>query len=433
MKERLTTFALAIGALALFYALLFPKPPPDTEEPDLPLSTQTREHGYQALWRWLTAENIPVKALHEPYTQLSNSSGRGDVLIATMPARVAQRRAELIDLDGWVARGNTLLVMAALDDTPPWSLGADPGFLKSLRRMTQLDFAAAPERAANAAGAKPDARGRAGRRVLIQQLEPERSVFRARDTGPLFEGVRSVVALSEFPASHWTGASVDRSAVLEIGERSSTAGAITDATAAEPVAWLRRDGNGQILVIGVASIFDNALIGEQDNARLIANIIAWSRDPKGSVIFDDDHQGAVEYYDAKAFFHDPRLHRTLLWIIVLWLLFVLGWQRLRPAAGDWNPIDVTHSIGITGQFFAGALTPTAAGARVFENFFNAVRRNLGLPQDGLPVWEWLAADARTGAADLTALEQLYARTQAGRRVDLIKLQNLTSRVLEILK
>jgi hypothetical protein len=429
VKERLTTFALAIGALALFYALLFPKPPPDREEPDLPLSTESRAHGYQALWRWLKAENVPVKALHQPYSELSKSSGRGDVLIATMPSRVPQRRAELVDLDTWVARGNTLVVMAALDDTPPWCLGADPGFVKSLGRMTRLDFDAKPEPAAkgDAAGAKPDRHGKLELRVL-KQLEPERSMFRARGSEPLFDGVRSVVALSEFPASHWNGTAVDRSAVLEIGERPAAA----DATAAEPVAWLRRHGDGQVLVIGFASIFDNALIGEQDNARLLANIIAWSRDLKGSVIFDDDHQGAVEYYDAKAFFHDPRLHRTLLWTIVLWLLFVLGWQRLRPAAGEWNPIDITHSIGITGEFFAGALSPAAAGARLFDNFFNTVRRNLGLPEDGRPVWEWLAADARTGAADLAALEQLYARTRAGRRVDLIKLQNLTSRILGIL-
>jgi hypothetical protein len=432
MKERLTTFALALGALALFYALLFPKPAPDREEPDLPLSTEIRAHGYQALWRWLKAENVPVKALHQPYSELSQSSDRGDVLIATMPSRVPQRRAELTDLDAWVARGNTLLVMAALDDTPPWCLGADPGFVKSLGRMTRLDFDAKPERAAkaDAAGAKADPRGKAALRVL-KRLEPERSVFRARGSGPLFEGVRSVVALSEFPASHWNGSAADRSAVLEIAERPAAAAA--DAAGEEPVAWLKRYGDGQVLVIGFASIFDNALIGEHDNARLFANIIAWSRDPKGSVIFDDDHQGAVEYYDAKAFFHDPRLHRTLLWVIVLWLLFVLGWQRLRPAALEWNPIDITHSIGITGEFFAGVLSPAAAGARLFENFFNTVRRNLGLPEDARPVWEWLAADARTGAADLAALEQLYARTQAGRRVDLMKLQNLTSRVLGILK
>jgi hypothetical protein len=427
MRERLTTFALAIGALALFYALLFPKPPPDSGELDLPLSTETREHGYQALWRWLKAENIPVKALHQPYSELSKSSGRGDVLIATMPPQVPQRRAELGDLDAWVARGNTLLVMTALDDTPPWSLGADPGFLKSLRQMTRLDFKSNPERAKDDAKRAPH-RGGALREVR-RRLEPERSVFHARESEHLFEGVRSVVALSEFPASHWRGRAADRSAVLEIGERPATA----DSTTPEPVAWLGRRGDGQILVIGFASVFDNAQIGEQDNARLIANIIAWSRDPKGSVIFDDDHQGAVEYYDAKAFFHDPRLHRTLLWAIVLWLLFVLGWQRLRPVAGDWNPIDITHSIGITGEFFAGALRPAAAGARLFENFFNAVRRNLGMPEDGLPVWEWLAANAHVGAGDLAALELLHARVLADRRVDLIKLQNLTARVLENLK
>jgi Domain of unknown function (DUF4350) len=431
MKERLTTFALAVGALVLFYALLFPKPLPDPEEQDLPLSTETRAHGYQVLWRWLKAGKIPEKALHQPYSDLAKSPSRGDVLIVSMPPRVPPRREELADLDEWVARGNTLLVMAALDDTPPWCLAADPGFLKSLGRMTRLDFDAKPERADKGAGraAKPEQGAKRVLRALQQVVEPKRTVFRARGSEPLFDGVRSVVALSEFPASHWNGTAIDQSAVLEIAERLPT----PDATSAEPVAWLRRQGNGQILLIGFASIFENALIGEQDNARLFANIIAWSRDPKGSVIFDDDHQGAVEYYDAKAFFHDPRLHRTLLWIIVLWFLFVLGWQRLRPAAAEWSLIDITHFIGATGEFFASALTPAAAGARLFENFFNALRRSLGLPEDGRPVWEWLATDARTSAADLDELRRLYGKTQAGRRVDLIKLQNLTSRVLGILQ
>jgi hypothetical protein len=431
VKERLTTFALAVGALALFYALLFPKPLPDREEQDLPLSTETRAHGYQALWRWLKAEKIPETALHQPYSDLSKSTSRGDVLIVTMPPRVPPRREELADLDEWVARGNTLLLMAALDDTPPWCLGADPGFLKSLGRMTRLDFDAKPDRVDKGAGraAQPEQRGKRVLRALQRVMEPERSVLRARGSEPLFDGVHSVLALSELPASHWNGTAIDQSAVLEIAERVSAA----DATAAEPVAWLRRNGDGQILLIGFASIFDNALIGKQDNARLFANIIAWSRDPQGSVIFDDDHQGAVEYYDAKAFFHDPRLHRTLLWIIVLWFLFVLGWQRLRPDAGEWNLIDITHFIGATGEFFASALTPAAAGSRLFENFFNALRRSLGLREDGRPVWEWLAADARTSAADLAELERLYAKTQAGRRVDLVKLQNLTSRILGILQ
>jgi hypothetical protein len=400
------------------------------------LSTETRAHGYQALWRWLKAQKIAEKALHQPYSELSNLASRGDVLIVTMPPRVPPRREELADLDEWVARGNTLLVMAALDDTPPWCLGADPLFMKSLGRMTRLDFDTQPEGVDKRAkrAAKTEQRGKRVLRSLQKVVEPERIAFHPRGSEPLFDQVHSVLALSEFPASHWRGTATDQSAVLEIAERLAAPDPMApDATVAEPVAWLRRHGNGQILLIGFASIFDNALIGEEDNARLFANIIAWSRDPKGSVIFDDDHQGAVEYYDAKAFFHDPRLHRTLLWIIVLWFLFVLGWQRLRPAAGEWKLIDITDFIGATGEFFASALTPAAAGTRLFENFFNALRRSLGLREDGLPVWEWLAAHARISAADLAELERLYAKTRAGRRVDLIKLQNLTSRILGILR
>ena len=426
MKERLTTLALALGALLLFYALFFPKPAADRDVLDLPVSTETRAHGYQALWRWLEAEKIPLKALHRPYSDLASLPGRGNVLIVSVPPRVAPRRDELEALSGWVSRGNTLLVLAALDDTPPWSLGADPGFLKSLARMTQVDFHAIPEHAD--AGGVARSSGRRALQALEQAMQPQRFTLRSRGPLPLFEGVRSVVARSEFPASRWEGAAADQSAVLEVAERATQAGA----PAAEPVAWLKRAGEGQILVIGFASIFDNALLGEQDNARLFANILAWSRSPRASVIFDDDHQGIVEYYDAKAFFHDPRLHRTLLWIVLLWLLFVLGWQRLRPAAAEWNRVDVTYSIAVTGEFFASVLAPTAAAARLFDNFFAKIGRASG-PRAASPVWKLLAADARTRGADLVRLEHLHARVQAGERVDLIELQNLTSRVLGALE
>ncbi len=374
----------------------------------MPLSTETRGHGYQALWRWLKGESVPVKALRQPYSGLSQlSTGPGDVLIATVPAKVPPRRDELNDLDAWVARGNTLLVMAALDDTPPWALSTDSSFPKSLERMTMLRFEVVPEQE--------------NKITLLRPKEPERALIGGRGAEPLFESVQSVLAESEFPASRWKAVSIDTSAVLEIGRRSPPPG--------DPAIWLRRHGDGQIVVVAFASIFSNKLIGEQDNARLFANIIAWSRAPAGKVIFDDDHQGAVDYYDSRAFFHDPRLHRTLLWIILAWFLFVLGWQRLRTASDGWNPIDVTRFIDTTGGFFAGALPPAAAGARLLENFFNAIRRRLALPEDGQPVWEWLAADARTRASDLDHLKSLYAKTQSGTRVNLVKLQNATSRIL----
>jgi Domain of unknown function (DUF4350) len=424
LKERLTTLALALGALALFYALLFPKPSPDRDADELPLSTTAGDHGYQALWRWLRAEQIPVEVLHGPFDQLeSPARGRGNVLIVTLPPRLPIRKVEMPDLDAWVARGNTLLVMAALDDTPTWSLGADPSFLKSLSRMTGLEFEVIPE-PSDARGAR---RQPQGKRLIetLQALEPQRVVLTARGRQPLFGGVRSVLAISEYPASHWRAVAKDGSAILQIAQRPRSANSSEE----EPAVWLRSRGDGQIIVAGFASIFSNALIGEHDNARLFANILAWSRSPSGHVIFDDGHQGAVDYYDAKAFFADSRLHRTILWMIFLWLLFVLGWQRLRPAADAWNPLDVTAFISATGDFFASTLTPATAGARLFENFFDTVRRRLGLGEGIQPVWARMAADARCGGPELSELERLYANIQARERVDLVRLQTLISRAL----
>lgn len=424
MKERFTTLALALAALAFLYALLFPRPAPE-HEIDRPLSSESRAHGYRALWSWLEAERIPVEALRQPYTHLGPRA-RGDVLIATVPAVIAPRRDELESLDAWVTRGNTLLVLAALDDTPPWALATDASFLTTLYRMTQLSFEALPERDDSAPRTfTPRTRGRTLLESLEHVGEPERIVIEPRGTSPLLAGVHSLIALSELPASHWRAKILDGSAVLEVAQRSLA----PHATEAEPAMWIKAHGSGQIMVVGVASLFDNALIGERDNARLLANLIGVSRSSAGHVIFDDDHQGAVDYYDPKAFFHDPRLHRTILWIVLAWLLFVLGWQRLRPAADPWHPADITSFIGATGGFFANTLAPATVAARLLENFERTVRHRSGLCADGSSVWSWLEAHSQTRGPALEELKRLRAKLEAGRRVDLVRLQTLMSRIL----
>jgi hypothetical protein len=161
---------------------------------------------------------------------------------------------------------------------------------------------------------------------------------------------------------------------------------------------------------------------------LLSNLIAWSVSNGGAVIFDDAHQGAVSYYDAKAFFADPRLHRSLGWIVLLWFVFVLGVQRLRMRSREWNPVDATAFVAMSGEFFASALPAEAVGARLCANFFNSVRRRLGLQQDGGPVWDWLTAQAGVAPRDLAELRRLHGRIETGRRVDLLRLQNLLSRL-----
>jgi hypothetical protein len=111
-------------------------------------------------------------------------------------------------------------------------------------------------------------------------------------------------------------------------------------------------------------------------------------------------------------------------MVLLWFVFVLGIQRLRSRQVDWHPVDVTAFVAGSGEFFAATLTSATAGARLLANFFNSIRCRLGLVQDGTPEWEWLSAQAGVAARDLEELRRWHERAQAGRSVDLVRLQNL---------
>lgn len=420
MKDRLVTLGLALAALALFYILFVPKPVPAQNEPALPLSTELRPDGYQAAWRWLKSEGIPVTALHEHYDRLFtgnvSSSPTGNILLTTLPHKLAARPGEVIQLDQWVERGNTLIVMAALDDTPLWALTNSSNLIEAAGRLTRLKFTVINAEDEPKKGAQPHEPIGS---VLQNLVRTQSSTIEPRGDHPFLQQVKAVQVLSEFPASRWRGVPMDSSGVLQIGQIAGKGDAAI---------WLRRQGRGQVITFAAAGIFSNAVIGEQDNARLLSNLIAWSRGGAGTVIFDDAHQGAVTYYDAKAFFKDPRLHRTIAWMVLLWFVFVLGIQRLRSRQVDWNPVDVTAFVAGSGEFFAATLTSATAGARLLANFFNSIRCRLGLVQDGTPEWEWLSAQAGVAARDLEELRRLHERAQAGRSVDLVRLQNLLVRL-----
>jgi hypothetical protein len=415
LKERLVTLGLALCALALFYVLFLPKPTPAGNSPALPLSSESGPSGYQAVWRWLKAEKIPVLALHGRYDRLMSADARfspvGNMLLTILPHQLPARPNETADLDAWVERGNTLVVMAALDDTPLWTLG-DSTLVEAVGRLARLKF--------HVIDPQPP---REGNRALATAMsgfaQPQESRIVPRGAHALLQGVRSVRVVSDLPASRWRASPMDRAGVLQIGEIAGNG---------DPVIWLRRQGKGQVVTFAVASIFSNQLIGDEDNARLLSNLIAWSIGNGGAVIFDDAHQGSVSYYDAKAFFADPRLHRSLGWIVLLWFVFVLGVQRLRTQSRDWSPVDITGFVAMSGDFFAATLTPAAVGARLCKNFFNSIRRRLDLAPDGSPVWEWLSAQAGVSLSELSELRRLHARIQAGRRIDLRRLQNLLSQL-----
>lgn len=411
MKERLLVLALAAGALTLFYVLFFPKPA--TQIPDLengsPLSTDSRPDGYLAVWRWLGKEHVPRVSLRLQYDHLGASLARpsGNVLLVTMPQPVVPREAELEALEKWIARGNTLLIVAALDDEPPWAIGTfDTLMRERLQRLTGLHFTA-PAGAISGLGG-----------VSVGKLE-----MRANGKFPLFGGVGRLETL-QYVSRSWRATAVDERLPLQLASRSDDG---------DPVIWLERSGAGQIILCGAASLFSNAGALRADNAQLLANLIAWSRGAGGAVVFDDAHQGLTAFYDAKAFFADRRLHATLGWIVLLWLAFVLGSQPLRVRVRSWRPRDEAAYVEAGARYLAAVVRPDEAAQRLIEGFLDSLRVRLrwegaatGAAADA--IWEWLDGQVAVSAAERRELQACYASACGGGRVNLTRLQNLLAQL-----
>jgi hypothetical protein len=419
VKERLVTLGLAVAALFLCYALFLPKPSPENQAPTRPLSTGSGASGYQAAWRWLKAEHIPAISLRDRFDDLSTNKAHrrsGNVLFTTLPHKLPVRPEEASRLDEWIERGNSVVIAAALDDTPTWALEGDERLVRDVARLARLKLETIETKEA----ANKDASTAETLKSALKKLSESREIaIEPRGAHPLMRGVHSLKLSSDLPASRWLATPMDSSGVLQVAQVADGGNAVI---------WIRRQGNGQVIVLGVAGLFSNRDLGSADNAKLLANVIGWSLEPGGAVIFDDAHQGAVDYYDAKAFYKDPRLHRTLWWLVLLWLVFVLGIQRFRGHLPGRQTADVTAFVGSSGDFFASALTPATAGARLLANFFNSIHRRLGTREDGSPVWDWLSSQAAVSRDDVRDLQELQNRIQSGRRFKLSRLQNLLSQL-----
>jgi hypothetical protein len=234
-------------------------------------------------------------------------------------------------------------------------------------------------------------------------------------THPLFAGVTTLATHSELPASRWRASAHDGAAVLEVAHRQDTG---------DPAIWMRSFGQGTIIVSGYASPLSNEMIGTAGNARWLANLVATYVGPGGHVLIDDSHQGGLDYYDPGRFFGDARLHRAIGWLILLWAFWVLGTRALLPAREATRRVDDTALLGVTADFYAGALSPAVAGERLCAHFFDSIRRRCALPENGQPVWDWLAGHARIDPREIAELQRLHARALDGRRLDLARLHAL---------
>jgi hypothetical protein len=423
MKERLITLVSALGALALFLAMFLHGDDEANGRGGVPRPTseERRPNGYHGAMVWLEAHAIRTVSVRDRFNELAVEPGLpvgGNLLIVTLPAANAFKTEEFSPLENWVRAGNTLLVLAALSDNPHWAfvLGRSP--VGNLGLLTGLELEAVTKREGAAHQAPPQADDVGARIAATAKAfaQPQRRTLVPNGPAAYFEGVRSAVALSDYPSQAWAVKVPYDGFALTLAHEQETG---------DEVLWTRSLGNGRIIVSGLGSLFTNRSLGLADNGRLLANIVGTTLGPGGAVLFDDMHQGLGAAYDPAKFYSDSRLYETTAILAALWLCWVLGSAKLRLLVNRAPVPREAELVRATGGFLARVLTPDAGARGLFEHFFRRVGAHLppSRAKSG-PPWDLLESHPGITSQDIRQLKGWYADACAMRRVPLRRLHNL---------
>jgi len=424
MRDRLVTLLGALLALAIVYALFFQRP---GEKPvTKPLSTEAGRNGYLALWNWLEREHVRVVSLRNRYSTLHEDkslAGSGNVLIVTMPFRTPLRDSEVVPLQSWLLSGNTVVLLAALDDSPEWLPIADRGdFRNDLAALTGMRFTTQREEAAAAAR-----RDGANRAPSIARFAPPPIAARTAIAiepaveHPLLAGVDTLHGYSDDPSEIWWPRPDASRLVLRLA---------TESSSGNDALWERPYGSGEIIVAASASLLANRNIGEGGARELVRNILRYRLGDRGAVIFDDMHHGLSSLYDASALLRDARLRSTIWFVLAAWLVYVLGASnRLAPPRMPRSVPKQGDFVAAAGGFMARRLDRGAAGRLLLDEWLDEVRRARGLPR-GTSLWPELESTPTLARGVYEELHE-YDRTLArGGAVDLVRLHNTVLRARE---
>ena len=431
MRERWVTLVCALGALALFLAMFLHGNGVGSRRGSVPgpTSEERRGNGYRGAMMWLDEAGVRTISVRERFdlwlAKHSGAAPTGNLLIITLPVETLFRTEELRPLETWVRAGNTLLVMAALDDQPDWAFALGRPVAGDLSVLTGLEVdAAGPAVGGHAAPGGESAMvvGQSGAADVGERIaatarafaKPREVALAPNGAQAYFSGVNAATALSDYPAQTWAVRVPYDGFVLSLAHVPATG---------QGVLWTRTLGGGRIIVSGLGSLFTNRALGLADNARLLADIVGVAVAPKGAVLFDDLHQGLSAAYDSAKLYSDSRLYVTVGILALVWLCWVLGSTQLHLPGSRVSAPREAELVQVTGRFLARVLAPSAGALGLFEHFF----RHLGRDKD-TPPWDLLEGHPEVAAAEIRQLRRWYADARAARTVPLRDLHNLLVKI-----
>ncbi len=433
MKDRLITLFGGLLALTLVGVLLIGPSEPDHQPFSLPTSTDPGISGLLGLDLWLKQAGVPTVSFRQRYENLLSKqefSPTGNLLILSLPQHQPARIRERKSLRQWIHQGNSLLILAAGNDAPKWSLFHFPNQMnldraifdpKKFDLLSDLGFQLKPGTPSRSKPSPPPTYLPSEENQtfwdVFETVEPKLRDLHPRGPHPMLKNVQRV-AVSDFPEFPPMRLHPDKPHRI-------TFALLQQAETGDSALWQIPIGNGTVWISRYADLFGNVSLRHADNARLIANLIHIALGPEGLVMFDDMHQGLSALYDPEAFFNDARLHHTLWFIFAFWLFYILGRSnRLAPHHVTALLPQSVNFIRATGGWFAQHIRPGLLGKEILENFFKDIRRQYHLPVGNQPIWDVLLEAPRMRVHHVKALQVLADRLPQAHHKDLILLTNL---------
>ncbi|MEM7096944.1 MAG: DUF4350 domain-containing protein [Pseudomonadota bacterium] len=401
MNDRLINIGGMLIALVVLAALMLP-------QGDAPFPRPTSEaegmRGYAAMARWLAANQIPVVSHRARLSELPEDpsvASTGNILFITMPWKTPLSHDEQEAVEFWVSRGNTLVLVAALNDTLNWSQ-TGLSLIEDLHQMTSITFAAL------------EAEDRVIRTGMINAtielpLYPTSSHPLTRDV------VELVASTDQFTNLHNPIRTLYSSSITGLVEVSGY-----DADAVWQVHW----GSGSVVIVGMASLFSNRDIAKADNARFLNNIVDLHLGEDGQFIFDDYHQGLSTLYDPDAFFADSRLWWTVLFALGFWAVYMVG-SSVRLVDPDQKISDPQQGdlVKALGGFMTRKLTAVDTGRLMIDEWLSELEAKGLITEPDETVWSKLRNLPLLDKHILKLIEADAATLADNKKVNLIRLHN----------
>lgn len=373
--RRIATLGLSLLALAAFWLLVIGPPVPRTAPDSLPHSDDRGPFGLLAARTWLEKRGLATRSIREPI------SGPEDGLapcchlyVLSLPE--ASRVREGVYGETLVAlaeAGNSVLVLDAAVDP------RTAGERQTLNRHFVVDYLGVgfDEESVHhyRAGESEVDRKRRLREAMMSlqdNLAGQRypTLYALKDFGghPVVQGITEVQGVSAALPGHMT-----------VKLRSDERPAIRLASDEHAGLWWIPVGPGQIYYGSLGGLISNQNLARADNARLLEQIARHTLNATGTVAFLDYYQGLREGFDPDRFYADPRVRSTMLTVLIVWLVYVLGFDRRLLTQAPRRPrIALALHQGLA-RLLSRKVAADEVLEALIEDFRQRLSRRLGAP------------------------------------------------------